>query len=143
MESRPHAYSDFVKLGLWQVCFNKYFHHSYQFHHPFTGCHWVHSQEYRPIWEFILPCKSGPSSHSQSNYTLTITLPFQPLLAAWFLAVQGFATTALILTLSSLLLLTLMAAQVIKTGTSFFIRTTAIQNAISGQLSSIQHNLQD
>ena len=65
MESRRQAYSEFVKLGLWEVCFNNYFHHSFQFHYAFSGCHWVYSSEYRLIWEFVMPRKKPAFSSNK------------------------------------------------------------------------------
>ncbi|OQV16296.1 hypothetical protein BV898_09604 [Hypsibius exemplaris] len=108
LESRRHAYSEFVKLGLWEVCFDHYYHHSFQFHYAFTGCHWVYSPQYRLIWEFIMP--------------------------PWFLAVQGLVTASLLLSITSLILLAVVYLQLQQKATSTIISAAVIQNTMIGTL---------
>lgn len=55
MESFEQADSKFVKLGLWEVCFNDYtFYKDYQ-GKRYRGCWYIFSYEYRPIWEWLSP----------------------------------------------------------------------------------------
>ncbi|KAK4880529.1 hypothetical protein RN001_008675 [Aquatica leii] len=61
----------FERIGLWQVCFNKFedFRHQYDF--QFTGCWWVFEEEYYIIHDFLLP---GFFIATQFFLTLCITL---------------------------------------------------------------------
>lgn len=55
MESFEQADSKFVKLGLWEFCFNDYtFYKDYQ-GKRYRGCWYIFSYEYRPIWEWLSP----------------------------------------------------------------------------------------
>ncbi|KAF0289166.1 hypothetical protein FJT64_012525 [Amphibalanus amphitrite] len=70
LQSYEIAYLDFKNMGLWEVCFVNFRYPNNQFDHKFTGCHWVFSNEYRIIREWILP--------------------------AWLQAVQAFVTLAFV-----------------------------------------------
>jgi hypothetical protein len=48
--------SRFEKLGLWKACFKNYVHKAFP-GKQFNGCWWIFSEEYRPIWSYINPCK--------------------------------------------------------------------------------------
>ncbi|KAF5298493.1 hypothetical protein FQR65_LT01272 [Abscondita terminalis] len=62
---------NFQKLGLWQVCFDKFqdFRHHYDV--KFTGCWWVFEEEYYIIDDFLLP---GFFIATQFFLTLCMTL---------------------------------------------------------------------
>lgn len=55
LESYPETYNNFVRLGLWEVCFDQFRFPKYQFDRRFHGCHHVYSEEYRVIQEWLLP----------------------------------------------------------------------------------------
>lgn len=55
LESYPETYSNFVRLGLWEVCFDGFRYPRYQYDKKFDGCHYIYSLEYRIIQEWILP----------------------------------------------------------------------------------------
>jgi len=64
------TYSPFKNMGLWEFCFNRFRYPNYQFDKLFDGCHYIFSQEYYVIWEWLLP--------------------------GWLMAVQAFMTLGLI-----------------------------------------------
>jgi len=64
------TYSPFKNMGLWEFCFSRFRYPNYQFDKLFDGCHYIFSQEYYVIWEWILP--------------------------GWLMAVQAFMTLGLI-----------------------------------------------
>ncbi|XP_017770895.1 PREDICTED: uncharacterized protein LOC108558489 [Nicrophorus vespilloides] len=45
----------FIRLGLWEVCFHNFedFHHHYDY--KFTGCWWIYEEEYYIIQDFLWP----------------------------------------------------------------------------------------
>uniref|UniRef100_A0A2R5L4K8 Putative conserved plasma membrane protein n=1 Tax=Ornithodoros turicata TaxID=34597 RepID=A0A2R5L4K8_9ACAR len=55
LESYQEANSEFIRLGLWDVCFRNYRHPSYQYDETFDGCHWIHSFAYQNIRDWLLP----------------------------------------------------------------------------------------
>lgn len=60
LESYQEANSEFVRLGLWDVCFKNYRHPSYQYDETFNGCHWIHSYTYQNIRDWLLPGEFSP-----------------------------------------------------------------------------------
>jgi hypothetical protein len=46
-------------MGLWEFCFDGFRYPRFQFDKKFTGCHYVFSEEYRIIREWLLPGKSS------------------------------------------------------------------------------------
>ncbi|GAB6020197.1 hypothetical protein CHUAL_002918 [Chamberlinius hualienensis] len=76
LESYPETYSNFVNLGLWEVCFHEFRYPRYQFDKKFNGCHYIYSQEYLILREWLLP--------------------------GWYLFVQGAMSVALLLALGAL-----------------------------------------
>lgn len=69
--------STFIRLGLWDFCFQDYRHPSYQYDTKFTGCHWIYSSVYTNIRDFLQP--------------------------PWFMFVQAVATIALCVSTCGLL----------------------------------------
>lgn len=55
LESYAGAYTEFVRLGLWDVCFKDYRHPSYQYDEKFDGCHWIFSNKYQSIRDWLQP----------------------------------------------------------------------------------------
>ena len=55
--SWEYTFSPFKSMGLWEFCFKDYRHPHFQFDKLFTGCHYVFSEEYRIIREWLLPGK--------------------------------------------------------------------------------------
>ncbi|XP_022237132.1 uncharacterized protein LOC106477097 isoform X3 [Limulus polyphemus] len=53
--SYPETYSEFVRLGLWDVCFRNYRHPPYQYDEKFDGCHWIFSYKYQNIRDWLQP----------------------------------------------------------------------------------------
>ena len=47
--------SPFVRLGPWEVCFNRFRYPKLQYDHVFTGCHALWGYEYRLIREWLMP----------------------------------------------------------------------------------------
>ncbi|XP_074656550.1 uncharacterized protein LOC141909813 [Tubulanus polymorphus] len=54
-QSWPRVHSRFVRLGLWEACFDGYTHPQDYNSKSYVGCWWVFSHEYRPIWEWLCP----------------------------------------------------------------------------------------
>ncbi|GBP63251.1 hypothetical protein EVAR_56632_1 [Eumeta japonica] len=73
LESYPEMFSEFKHMGLWEYCFNRFRFPSYQFDKLFHGCHYIFSEEYYVIREWLLP--------------------------GWLMIVQAFVTLALMLSL--------------------------------------------
>ncbi|XP_077516869.1 claudin superfamily protein pickel isoform X1 [Amblyomma americanum] len=82
LESYEEAHMEFVRLGLWDVCFRNYRHPSYQYDETFDGCHWVHSYTYQNIRDWLLP--------------------------GWLMFVQSMMTFALMFALAALVLLSVV-----------------------------------
>lgn len=55
LESYANVHSDFVRLGLWEACFDGYVHPQDYNSKVYRGCWWIFSPEYRPIWEWLDP----------------------------------------------------------------------------------------
>ncbi|XP_074598031.1 claudin superfamily protein pickel isoform X2 [Brevipalpus obovatus] len=55
LSSYTQTYSNFVRLGLWDVCFRNYRHPSYQYDEKFDGCYWFYSAKYQNIREWLQP----------------------------------------------------------------------------------------
>ncbi|CAG4922736.1 uncharacterized protein LOC123701019 [Colias croceus] len=79
IESYPEMFSSFKHMGLWEYCFDRFRFPSYQFDKLFHGCHYIFSEEYYVIREWLLP--------------------------GWLMAVQAFVTLAFILSFSAQVLL--------------------------------------
>lgn len=47
--------TQFIRLGLWEVCFNKYQHPPYQYDETFDGCHWIHGYYFQNIRDWLMP----------------------------------------------------------------------------------------
>lgn len=58
LSSYSHTYSPFVRLGLWDFCFNNYRHPPYQYDERFHGCHWVYSSKFQNIRDWLQPGES-------------------------------------------------------------------------------------
>nr|XP_023011978.1 uncharacterized protein LOC111502200 [Leptinotarsa decemlineata] len=70
----------FIKIGLWEVCFRNFrdFRHQYDFN--FTGCWWVFEEEYYIIFDFLLP---GFFIATQFFFTLCLTLVLVAAFLTW------------------------------------------------------------
>ncbi|XP_061712529.1 uncharacterized protein LOC133521533 [Cydia pomonella] len=79
IESYPEMFDSFKRMGLWEYCFDRFRLPQYQLDKLFMGCHYIFSQEYYVIREYLLP--------------------------SWLMAVQAFVTLALIFSLSAQVLL--------------------------------------
>jgi hypothetical protein len=55
LSSYSYTYSPFVRLGLWDFCFNNYRHPPYQYDERFHGCHWVYSSKFQNIRDWLQP----------------------------------------------------------------------------------------
>lgn len=47
--------SHFKRLGLWDFCFQDYRHPTYQYDMKFDGCHWIYSQYFANIRDWLQP----------------------------------------------------------------------------------------
>ncbi|KAJ9588636.1 hypothetical protein L9F63_018070, partial [Diploptera punctata] len=75
IQSYQETYSNFKHMGLWEYCFDEFRYPYYQFDKQFDGCHYIFSQEYYVIREWLLP--------------------------GWLMVVQAFVTLGLMLSFSS------------------------------------------
>lgn len=82
LESYQATHSSFVRLGLWDVCFNDYRHPPYQYDEKFNGCHWIFSYKYQNIRDWLQP--------------------------GWMMFVQSMMCVALVLCLGALALVSLV-----------------------------------
>ncbi|XP_076456745.1 uncharacterized protein LOC143291047 [Babylonia areolata] len=73
LERFPHKRNTkvFVRMGLWEVCFNDWTYYKDYLGKRYNGCWWIFHYEYRPVWHWINP--------------------------PWFLGIQLMITVALIL----------------------------------------------
>lgn len=55
LSSYKYTYSPFVRLGLWDFCFNNYRHPPYQYDEKFNGCHYIYSSKYQNIRDWLQP----------------------------------------------------------------------------------------
>ncbi|CAG5118170.1 unnamed protein product [Candidula unifasciata] len=55
VESFEEFKSQFVKLGLWEFCFNDYTFYKDYNGKRYLGCFYIFSPEMRPIWEWVSP----------------------------------------------------------------------------------------
>ncbi|XP_013195001.1 uncharacterized protein LOC106138407 isoform X2 [Amyelois transitella] len=78
IESYPEMFSSFKHMGLWEYCFDRFRFPTYPYR-LFHGCHYIFSEEFYVIREWLLP--------------------------GWLTAVQSFVTLALILSLTAQVLL--------------------------------------
>ncbi|XP_077293834.1 claudin superfamily protein pickel [Arctopsyche grandis] len=82
IESYPEMFSSFKHMGLWEYCFDQFRYPYYQFPKLFNGCHYIFSQEYYVIREWLLP--------------------------GWMMVVQALVTLALMLSLFAQIILALV-----------------------------------
>ncbi|XP_067665560.1 uncharacterized protein [Haliotis asinina] len=45
----------FVKMGLWEVCFKQWSYYKDYLGKKYNGCWWIFSFEYRPVWSWLNP----------------------------------------------------------------------------------------
>nr|CAD7574217.1 unnamed protein product [Timema californicum] len=81
IQSYQETFSDFKHMGLWEYCFDQFRYPYYQFDRLFDGCHYIFSQEYYVIREWLLP--------------------------GWLMVVQAFVTLALMLSFTSQIIIAL------------------------------------
>lgn len=55
LESKPESNSNFVRLGLWKVCFRQYQHPSLKFDGFFNGCYPLHGHKSESIRNWLQP----------------------------------------------------------------------------------------
>ncbi|KAG8185110.1 hypothetical protein JTE90_014585 [Oedothorax gibbosus] len=55
LESKPESNSNFVRLGLWKVCFRQYQHPSLKFDGVFNGCYSLHGHKSESIRNWLQP----------------------------------------------------------------------------------------
>ncbi|CAG9771924.1 unnamed protein product [Ceutorhynchus assimilis] len=72
--------SNFQKIGLWEVCLNKFEDFRHQYDYKFTGCWWVFEEEYYIINDFLLP---GFFIATQFFFTLCMTLVLVAAFLTW------------------------------------------------------------
>lgn len=53
--SKKDSGSDFVRVGLWNVCFKRYHHPSPEFPHILDGCYPLHRHKSEAIRNWLLP----------------------------------------------------------------------------------------
>lgn len=75
IQSYEQTFSKFKHMGLWEYCFDHFRYPYYQFPKQFNGCHYIFSQEYYVIREWLVP--------------------------GWLMVVQAFVTLGLILSFTS------------------------------------------
>lgn len=55
LEKDKRTPNQFIKIGLWEVCFDGYRHPKYQYDRIFTGCRWIFHRDMRIIREYLEP----------------------------------------------------------------------------------------
>ena len=55
LESYEEAQSRFIKLGLWEACFNNFGYDRDNLGKVYKGCDWIFSYDYRPIFDWLNP----------------------------------------------------------------------------------------
>ena len=88
LSSYAITYSPFVRLGLWDFCFNSYRHPPYQYDEKFTGCHWVYSAKFQNIRDWLQPGESAGILHPPSPPISYIFLSFSSLQDGSYLSKQ-------------------------------------------------------
>ena len=95
-------------MGLWEFCFNHFRYPNYQFDKLFDGCHYIFSQEYYVIWEWLLPgiyfliiqsdlifecCRMKINELTRPSRLFNSRL----IRSGWLMTVQAFMTLSLII----------------------------------------------
>ncbi|KAL3282103.1 hypothetical protein HHI36_005301 [Cryptolaemus montrouzieri] len=70
----------FIKIGLWEVCFVNFEDFRHHYDYRFTGCWWVFEEEYYIIHDFLLP---GFFIATQFFFTLCTTLLLVGIFLTW------------------------------------------------------------
>lgn len=81
IESYEETFREFKNMGLWEYCFENFRYPYYQFNTLFDGCHYIFSEKYYVLREWLLP--------------------------GWLMIVQTFVTLALMLSFSSQIIIAL------------------------------------
>ncbi|KAK6168197.1 hypothetical protein SNE40_022073 [Patella caerulea] len=55
IESFKDRSREFVKMGLWEACFDDWTYYKDYLGKRYQGCWWIFSFEYRPIWSYLNP----------------------------------------------------------------------------------------
>ncbi|ESO85354.1 hypothetical protein LOTGIDRAFT_221390 [Lottia gigantea] len=55
IESFTDRSREFVKMGLWEACFNDWTYYKDYLGKRYHGCWWIFSFEYRPVWSYLNP----------------------------------------------------------------------------------------
>ncbi|CAG7822815.1 unnamed protein product [Allacma fusca] len=71
--SWQYTFSPFKRMGLWEFCFDKYRHPHFQYDKLFSGCHYIFSDYFMIIREWILP---GWLMTVQAFFTLAFMASF-------------------------------------------------------------------
>jgi len=85
VQSYEETSSAFKHMGLWQYCFDQFRYPYHQFDKMFDGCHYIYSDEYYVIREWLLP--------------------------GWLLAIQAWMTLSFILSFGSLVIIALIVVR--------------------------------
>lgn len=70
----------FIRIGLWEVCFENFRDFRHHYDTNFTGCWWVFEEEYYIIHDFLLP---GFYIATQFFFTLCMTLQLIAVFLTW------------------------------------------------------------
>ncbi|XP_046392331.1 uncharacterized protein LOC124160516 [Ischnura elegans] len=81
IQSYEETHSEFKNMGLWEYCFEDFRYPYYQFNTLFDGCHYIFSEKYYVLREWLLP--------------------------GWLMVVQAFVTLALMLSFTSQVIIAL------------------------------------
>lgn len=57
LERFPHKRNTrvFVRMGLWEACFNHWTYYKDYLGKQYNGCWWIFHFEYRPVWPWLNP----------------------------------------------------------------------------------------
>lgn len=109
LESYPETFQSFVRMGLWEFCFDDYRHPRYQRDHKFTGCHYLFGETFLLIREWLQP--------------------------AWLMFVQAMMTLAFMCSLLSLIALAIILMRYFLKYEWLFIATaSALQGFTAGPI---------
>ncbi|XP_013788828.2 uncharacterized protein LOC106472719 [Limulus polyphemus] len=108
LESYPETFSEFVRLGLWDVCFHNYRHPSYQYDEKFDGCYWIFSYKYQNIRDWLQP--------------------------GWMILVQALMTIALLFSLKALFIISMVLMRFVMKLEVFMLAVSALLQGITALL---------
>ncbi|CAG0916128.1 unnamed protein product [Notodromas monacha] len=117
LQSWSDTNTSFKNMGLWEFCFDGFRYPKFQYDEKFTGCHYVFSEKYRIIREWLLPelkvvdMKDDTVFRENVDFSEIFEDRCSEYFGRWLMVVQAFVSLALIPSFGAQILLSLVVTR--------------------------------